>query len=170
MSAHRSPVVALAVLVAAALGATACGGGKSTSSSSSGSSSSAAPSSSGAGGKLNVTETEFRIAPDNPSIAKTGQVTLTVANKGKLPHALEIEGVSGEPKTPTIQPGKTAMLKVDFTKKGTFTWYCPIDGHRQKGMEGKITIGGGGSASSGQSTSSKASRSTSSNASQSNGY
>jgi plastocyanin len=154
MPAHRSPVLALAVLLAAALGAAACGGSDTSSSSSS------APSSSG--GKLNVTETEFRIAPENPSIANTGQVTFTVANKGQFPHALEIEGVSGEPKTPTIQPGKTATLKVDFTKKGTFEWYCPVDGHRQKGMEGKITIGGGGSASGGQSTSA--------NASQGNGY
>jgi plastocyanin len=158
MPAHRPPVLAIAVLVAAALGGAACGGSDTSSSSSS----SSAPSSSGAGGKLNVTETEFRIAPDNPSIANTGQVTFTVANKGQFPHALEIEGVSGEPKTPTIQPGKTATLKVDFTKKGTFEWYCPVDGHRQKGMEGKITIGGGGSASGEQSTSA--------NASQSNGY
>jgi plastocyanin len=161
MHAHRAPALALAVLLATALGAAACGGSDNSSSSSSSSASSAAPSSAGssAGGKLNVTETEFKIAPANPSIPNPGKVTLTVANKGKFPHALAIEGVSGEPKTDTIQPGKTAALTVNFTKKGTYTWYCPIDGHRKAGMEGTITIGGGGSASSGgQSTSQNASR------------
>ena len=151
MYAHRTEMLAIALLLATALGATACGSSSSGSSSSAQqtSNSSSAPSGATSTGKLHVTETEFKIAPDNPTIAETGTVTFTVANKGKFPHALEVEGVSGEPKTSTLQPGQTATLQVNFTKKGSFTWYCPVDGHRQKGMEGKITVGGG-SASSGQ--------------------
>jgi uncharacterized cupredoxin-like copper-binding protein len=57
-----------------------------------------------------------------------------------------------EAKTPTIQPGKTATLKVDLKKNGAYEWYCPVDGHRQKGMEGKLSVGSGG-ASGGSSTS-----------------
>ncbi|MEA2255744.1 MAG: Copper binding protein plastocyanin/azurin family, partial [Solirubrobacteraceae bacterium] len=46
-------------------------------------------------------------------------------------------------------------LTVDFAKKGTYEWYCPIDGHRGRGMEGKIAVaGGGGGGGGGSSTSS----------------
>jgi plastocyanin len=144
MHAHRAPVLAIAVLVAAALGVTACGSSKSSSSASS-------SSSPGSGGKLSVTETEFAIAPKNPSVPGTGRLTITIANKGKFPHALAIEGPSGTFTSSTVQGGQTTTLAVNLTKKGTFTWYCPVDGHRQKGMVGKITVGGGGSANGGTS-------------------
>jgi uncharacterized cupredoxin-like copper-binding protein len=130
-----------------ALGLAACGsssdqssggGGQSSSSTSSSSSSSAAS-------KLAVTETEFAIAPAAPKVAKTGSVTFTVSNKGKFPHALVVEGNGiAEQKTDTIAPGQSATLTVDLSKAGTYEWYCPIDNHRQMGMDGKVTVGSGG--------------------------
>jgi uncharacterized membrane protein YgcG len=60
-------------------------------------------------------------------------------------HALEVVGPGGEAKTAAIQPGSSAKLKVALNKPGTYTFYCPIDGHRAKGMEGSIVVAGGSS-------------------------
>jgi uncharacterized cupredoxin-like copper-binding protein len=41
-----------------------------------------------------------------------------------------------------LQPGQSATLKVKLSKAGSYTWYCPIDNHKQMGMVGKITVKG----------------------------
>jgi heme/copper-type cytochrome/quinol oxidase subunit 2 len=41
-----------------------------------------------------------------------------------------------------VEPGASATLEADLDKPGTYTWYCPLDGHRGKGMSGSITVGG----------------------------
>jgi len=94
---------------------------------------------------LNVTETEFKLDPADPSVDKTGTVQIKIANDGKVAHALEVEGPGGEAKSDTIAPGKTGTLDVDLSKSGTYEWYCPIDGHKDKGMKGEIKVAGGGS-------------------------
>jgi uncharacterized cupredoxin-like copper-binding protein len=118
-----------------------------------GSDKSASKPSSGAGPTVAVSETEFKLSPANPKVAKTGVVRFTVTNDGKIAHALEVEGPKGEVKTAAIEPGKSATLKADLSKAGSYEWYCPIDGHKKNGMEGKITVAGGGSGGSGGSTS-----------------
>jgi len=30
---------------------------------------------------------------------------------------------------------------VTFSKTGTYEFYCPVDGHRDQGMEGVLTVG-----------------------------
>jgi uncharacterized cupredoxin-like copper-binding protein len=132
----------------AALGIAACGDdNKSDNSSNSGSTSKdkAAATTGSAGSSLKVVETEFKLSPANPSVAKAGTVTIRATNAGKVAHALEVEGPNGEAKTGTIDPGKTAKLKVDLSKAGTYEWYCPIDGHKASGMKGEIKVAGGGS-------------------------
>ena len=67
-------------------------------------------------------------------------------------HALEVEGNGVETKTSTIDPGKSATLKVTFPKNGTYEMFCPVDGHKALGMKGKITVGSSGGAGGGTST------------------
>jgi uncharacterized cupredoxin-like copper-binding protein len=135
----------IAVLLAVTA-ATGCGGSDSGTSSSGSSSATTtatgttAPPSSGTN-KLSVTETEFKISPANPKIAKGGTVTVAIANKGQFTHALEVEGQGVEARSERIEPGETETLKVKLTKSGSYDWYCPIDGHRQKGMAGRLTVG-----------------------------
>ncbi|MEA2459723.1 MAG: hypothetical protein QOC95_2695 [Thermoleophilaceae bacterium] len=101
--------------------------------------------SSAAPGSLSVSETEFKLTPSSPKVAKAGTVSIQVKNDGTTQHALEVVAPGGEVKTAPIAPGKNATLKVNLSKAGTYQWYCPIDGHRGMGMKGQIVVAGGGS-------------------------
>ena len=92
---------------------------------------------------VNVSETEFRLDPANPTV-EAGIVEFRVRNDGQVVHALEVEGPTGEVETDQIQPGESATLKADLSKPGTYVWYCPVGDHKDRGMEGEITVGGGG--------------------------
>ena len=89
-----------------------------------------------------ISETEFKLDPASPAVA--AGATITVKNDGGTTHALEIEGPSGEVKTKSLAPGKSATLKAP-DKDGTYEMYCPIDGHKDKGMKGELKVGSGGS-------------------------
>jgi len=45
-------------------------------------------------------------------------------------------------KAGNIEPGEKESVKFTFTAGGKYEMYCPIDGHRQRGMQGSITVGG----------------------------
>ncbi len=96
---------------------------------------------------VKLSETEFKITPADPSVKKAGPVTFEVTNDGQTDHALEVEGPSGEAKTETIAPGKSASLNVDLSKAGTYEMYCPIGNHKAMGMKGDVVVAGGGSGS-----------------------
>ena len=96
--------------------------------------------------RVGVAESEYAIRPKVAKVPKTGTVTFEVTNRGKIDHALEIEGPDGEVETETIEPGKTATLKAPFKRAGSFKWYCPIADHEQRGMTGEVEIAGGGEA------------------------
>jgi plastocyanin len=121
-----------ASLVAIALAAIATGCGETRHTGSSGGSGASAAA---------ISETEFKLNPSSASVA-TG-ASLTVKNDGATTHALEIVTPSGEVKTKPIAPGQSATIKAP-AKAGTYTMYCPIDGHKAKGMTGKLRVGSGG--------------------------
>ena len=91
---------------------------------------------------IELSETEFKIEPAQPSAAKSGVVEFRVANRGQITHALEVEGGDIEEETEEIPAGGSATLKVDL-KPGTYELYCPIGNHKEQGMEGSLTVGGG---------------------------
>ena len=93
---------------------------------------------------VKVSESEYRLTPANPKVRRAGVVSFVATNRGKIPHALEVEGPSGEARTKVLSPGASATLKVDLAKPGTYTWYCPVDNHKALGMKGKVTVAGGG--------------------------
>jgi len=93
---------------------------------------------------VSVAETEFRLSPANPSVAKAGVVEFQVVNAGKVAHALEVEAPGGQVETPEIKPGSDATVKADLDKAGRYEWYCPIGDHKDRGMKGEITVAGGG--------------------------
>ena len=139
----------LAVLAALVLAVGACGSDDEDSGSGGGaqeedSSGSGGGSGGGGGGEtLEVSASEFKFDPADPEVKKAGKVKVTMTNDGQAPHAIEIEGPSGEFKTDTVNGGETASVTADLSKPGTYTMYCPVGNHRQMGMEGKIKVGGG---------------------------
>jgi plastocyanin len=70
--------------------------------------------------------------------ADAGSVTVVMDNPSSVPHAVEVEGQGVEEETKTLTNG-TADLTVDL-KPGEYVFYCPVDGHREQGMEGTLTV------------------------------
>lgn len=73
--------------------------------------------------------------------AKAGTVTLTLDNPSgdSQPHAIAVEGNGIDKDGETAQPGGTSKVSLDL-KPGKYTFYCPVPGHRQAGMEGTLTV------------------------------
>jgi plastocyanin len=95
---------------------------------------------------IRVKETEFALKPAEITLQKPGTYLFKAVNSGGTVHALEVEGQGIEEETEEIQPGQSAELKVKL-KTGTYELYCPVDGHKEEGMEGKVIVkeGSGGS-------------------------
>jgi len=71
--------------------------------------------------------------------AKAGTVSIVMANSSPVEHDVAIaEGSKVLGQVPTFVGGsKTLTLSL---KPGTYTFYCTVPGHRQAGMEGKLTV------------------------------
>jgi uncharacterized cupredoxin-like copper-binding protein len=128
-------------LVGVVLAAAGCGGSSSGKSSPRTESSTAAAA---AGRTVTIHETEFRLEPATVDLRAPGPVVVRAVNDGKVTHALGIEGHGVDAETAEIDPGESTTLRVDLSERGTYELYCPVDGHKQQGMEGKLAIGGGG--------------------------
>lgn len=90
-----------------------------------------------------VHETEFKLDPANAAGGDAGLVAIKIVNDGHVAHSLAVDGPNGEVELDgDVAPGHTAALEADLDQPGTYTWYCPLDGHRAKGMSGTITVGG----------------------------
>jgi uncharacterized cupredoxin-like copper-binding protein len=88
--------------------------------------------------KVDVSETEFKITlAQTPTAA--GSYEFAVSNDGKIPHDLVVSGNGVNAKTPLLNPGQSATLKVDL-KPGTYDLYCSVPGHKQAGMDVKLTV------------------------------
>jgi plastocyanin len=75
----------------------------------------------------------------NKATATPGAVTLQSTNKSSTPHDIAIQGNGVNDKGPIVSGGKTSTVKVTL-KPGAYTFYCSVPGHRQAGMQGKITV------------------------------
>jgi plastocyanin len=71
--------------------------------------------------------------------AKAGKVTLSMSNPSSLPHAVSIEGKGVDVDGNTVMKGGTSTASATL-KPGTYDFYCPVDGHRKAGMQGKLTV------------------------------
>jgi len=148
---RRFVVVALAPVLAVV--AAGCGSSSSNSSSTKSSTPAAAPTGTAANAAtpapgtvaIGVRETEYKLTPANINPSKSGKHTILAINQGKITHAIEVEGGGAggkDVRSADIAPGKSATITVDLTAGKTYTWYCPIDGHKGLGMKGTIKVGG----------------------------
>jgi uncharacterized cupredoxin-like copper-binding protein len=85
-----------------------------------------------------VTETEFKIALPSTQL-KAGPVTFDVKNAGKIQHDLVVTGQGLTEGTPRFNAGQSKTLKVTL-KTGTYELFCSVPGHKEAGMDTKITV------------------------------
>ena len=109
-----------------------------TTSSTAASTDSSTTASSGGGQTVKIGESEYKLDPSDATV-KAGSVTLDVTNDGTITHNLQIEGNGVEETTDSLAPGDTGELTVDL-KPGSYEMYCTIDGHKDLGMEGTVTV------------------------------
>ena len=122
----------------AALALAGCGGSKDN-----GGGSSSTPASGGGGGASSSVSLS---APADGSLkfdqatasATGGKVTIKFDNPSSVPHGVSIEG-NGVTGASDVVTSKSTSFTVDL-KPGTYTYFCPVDGHRAAGMEGKLTV------------------------------
>lgn len=74
-----------------------------------------------------------------PDTLPAGRIAFNIENGGKETHAFEIEGNGIEEKTDELTRGNSASLEVDL-RPGTYTIYCPVNGHAQKGMRRTLRV------------------------------
>jgi uncharacterized cupredoxin-like copper-binding protein len=86
-----------------------------------------------------VTETEFKISLPSKQL-KPGPVTFDVKNAGTVEHDLVVTGNGLTAGTPRFNCGQSKTLKVAL-KPGTYELFCSVPGHKQAGMDLKITVG-----------------------------
>jgi plastocyanin len=95
---------------------------------------------------VTVHETEYKLTPNTISLAKPGTYVFKGVNDGTTTHSLAVQGNGVDAHGPDISAGQSGTLKVTLPKNGTYEIFCPIDGHKDLGMKGTITIGGAGAA------------------------
>ena len=92
-------------------------------------------------GKFNVTLDDYLIRPQELRVP-SGQLTVTVTNRGRLGHTLRIRTKTGRNVLAfkTLQPGesKTRSFKLS---RGTYTMYCVLANHEELGMHGTLVAG-----------------------------
>jgi plastocyanin len=72
--------------------------------------------------------------------AKAGGVRITMNNPSPVPHNVSIEGPGGvNQQGKTVSKGGASEVQLTL-KAGSYTYYCSVDGHRQAGMQGTLTV------------------------------
>jgi uncharacterized cupredoxin-like copper-binding protein len=142
MIARRTGLLAACGAVALLVG---CGGSDEPSaaptSSSPATSASPSESPSASGTMVTVTEVDFSLQLSQTTFTP-GTYTFVAENAGNTTHALEIEGPGiEEQETDTLSPGDSGQITVEL-QAGTYELYCPVDGHKDRGMKTEITVSG----------------------------
>jgi plastocyanin len=113
----------------------------STAASASSSTSSAAPAAAGGGGStVHFAAVPGKLAFNTKTLtAKAGEVTLSMTNPSSFPHGVGVNGNGVDKDGKVVQQGGTSTVTVKL-KPGTYTFYCPVPGHKAAGMKGTLTV------------------------------
>lgn len=90
--------------------------------------------------RIRIRATEFRLSPSRPRVRRPGVVVFKIVNRGSVVHALKVKVGRRTLRTRNVRPGRSARLRVRFRKPGKYPFWCPVDGHRQLGMSGRIIV------------------------------
>ncbi len=138
------------IAVIAAIALTACGSSSSASDTSTATSTpapsgqTASPAPADAAGqvvKLSASPTG-RLAFNVTTLhATAGTVTLQMTDPGGsgVPHGISVQGNGVDKDSTIVRPGGVATVTATL-KPGTYTFYCPVPGHKAAGMKGTLTV------------------------------
>src|SRR5581483_7894132 len=90
-----------------------------------------------AGTPFTITAADLSFTPKEQTL-KAGPIAVTYHNTGALTHTLLIDG-DGSFNKLSATPGST-QTETWNAKPGTYSFYCDVPGHRQAGMETKVTV------------------------------
>jgi plastocyanin len=71
--------------------------------------------------------------------APAGDLRVTSENPQSVPHDIAIEGNGVNEKGEIVQGGGTSEFSATL-QPGEYTFFCTVPGHREGGMEGKLTV------------------------------
>jgi plastocyanin len=71
--------------------------------------------------------------------APAGKLTIESVNDQPTDHNIAVDGGGVDEKGPVVKDGATSTIEVDL-KPGEYSFYCSVPGHREGGMEGKLTV------------------------------
>jgi uncharacterized cupredoxin-like copper-binding protein len=71
--------------------------------------------------------------------ASGGQVEIDSPNKSSIDHDISIEGNGVTEHGEVVKNGGVSKINVSL-KPGDYTFFCSVPGHRQGGMQGKLTV------------------------------
>jgi plastocyanin len=71
--------------------------------------------------------------------AQPGAVTIKSQNDSSINHDISIEGNGVDEHGQVVKDGGVSEVKATL-KPGDYTFYCSVPGHREGGMEGKLTV------------------------------
>ncbi len=89
-------------------------------------------------GEITLQANEFAYSPATLRLDRAGQVTITLRNQGQLEHDFTIEGAKG---TLLVKANSTGKATFTIPKAGTYTYACTVQGHKEAGMKGTLTVG-----------------------------
>ena len=68
--------------------------------------------------------------------ASAGRVVLKLRNPSGVPHAIAVGSKSGS----IVSGGRVSRVSFTARSGRKYTYYCPVDSHRARGMRGTLTI------------------------------
>lgn len=87
---------------------------------------------------IDVEGTDFAYTPSTIEVSAGDFVHLVFTNKGKYPHDLAIPDL--DMTTKTINPGESDSIDFTASKAGSYSFYCTVDSHKDKGMVGTLNV------------------------------
>ena len=75
----------------------------------------------------------------NAATATPGPLKLVMPNPASVPHNIALEGGGINEIGPVVNQDGTSEISVTV-KPGQYTFYCSVEGHREGGMAGKLTV------------------------------
>jgi uncharacterized cupredoxin-like copper-binding protein len=73
------------------------------------------------------------------ALATPGSVDIESQNKSSIDHDISLEGNGVNEHGQVVKNGGVSKITVDV-KPGTYTFFCSVPGHREGGMQGKLTV------------------------------